>query len=135
MKEITLEATIENITQVTAFIDEELDAAGCPLKVRMRIDIAIDELFSNIARYAYTPETGMATVQLQLESEPPAATISFIDNGVPYNPLMQAEPDTSAPLKERRIGGLGIFMVKKSMDDLRYEYTGGKNIVTIFKRF
>ena len=133
MKELTIDATIENITQVTAFVDEQLEALGCPLKAQMQIDIAIDELFGNIAHYAYTPEIGPATVRVEVQQDPLAVVVSFIDNGIPYDPLAKEDPDVALSAEDREIGGLGIYMVKKSMDEITYEYKDGQNILRIKK--
>ena len=133
MKELTIEAKTSNIEAVTDFVNEQLEAYDCPMKAQMQIDIAIDELFSNIAHYAYNPEIGQATVRVEVIEDPLAVTITFIDNGVPYDPLAKADPDTTLSAEEREIGGLGIYMVKKSMDDITYEYRDGQNILAIKK--
>ena len=133
MKELTIDATIENITQVTAFVDEQLEALDCPLKAQMQIDIAIDELFGNIAHYAYNPEIGPATVRVEVLQDPLAVVVSFIDNGIPYDPLAKEDPDVALSAEDREIGGLGIYMVKKSMDEITYEYMDGQNILRIKK--
>ena len=133
MKELTVVATVENIETVTDFVNEQLEALDCAMKAQMQIDIAIDELFGNIAHYAYNPEVGSATVRVEVIEDPLAVTITFIDNGVPYDPLAKADPDTTLSAEERDIGGLGIYMVKKSMDDIIYEYKDGQNILTIKK--
>ena len=134
MKELTITATIENLETVTDFVNEQLEAMDCPMKVQIQIDIAIDELFSNIAHYAYNPETGDATVRVEVMEDPLAVVITFIDKGVPYDPLAKADPNTTLSAEEREIGGLGIFMVKKTMDDITYEYKDGQNILMIKKR-
>ena len=134
MKELTLDATVENVTAVTEFVNEQLEALGCSVKTQTQIDIAIDELFSNIAYYAYRPNVGPATVRVEIKEEPLAVVITFIDNGVPYDPLKKEDPDTSQSAEERNIGGLGIYMVKKSMDGMSYEYKDGQNILTITKK-
>ena len=134
MKELTIEAKIENIEAVTDFVNEQLEALDCPMKAQMQIDIAIDELFGNIAHYAYNPEIGQATVRVEVIEDPLAVTITFIDNGVPYDLLAKEDPDTTLSAEEREIGGLGIYMVKKSMDDITYEYKDGQNILTIKKK-
>ena len=133
MKEITIAATVENIDVVTDFVNEQLESCDCPIKAQMQIDIAIDELFSNIAHYAYNPETGDATVRVEVVEDPMAVVITFIDKGIPYDPLKKADPDTALSAEEREIGGLGIFMVKKTMDDITYEYKDGQNILKIKK--
>ena len=133
MKELTIAATVENIETVTDFVNEQLEALDCPMKAQMQIDIAIDELFGNIAHYAYNPEIGQATVRVEVVEDPLSVVITFIDNGVPYDPLAKADPDTTLSAEERDIGGLGIYMVKKSMDEISYKYQDGKNILTIKK--
>lgn len=134
MKELTTAATVENIEIVTDFVNEQLEALNCPMKAKMQIDIAIDELFGNIAHYAYHPEVGSATVRIDVEQDPVTVVITFLDGGVPYNPLMAADPDLTQTAQERQLGGLGIYMVKKSMDAITYEYKDGKNILTIKKK-
>ena len=134
MKELTIDATTENIAAVTDFVNEQLEAHGCSTKVQTQIDIAIDELFGNIAHYAYTPGVGPATVRVELVEEPLSVVITFIDNGVPYDPLEKEDPDTTLPADERQIGGLGIYVVKKSMDAVEYGYKGGQNILKITKK-
>ena len=134
MKELTIAATVENIETVLAFVDEQLEALDCPMKAQMQINIAIDELFGNIAHYAYHPDVGEATVRVEVVDNPLSVVITFIDGGIPYDPLTAADPDTSLSAEERAIGGLGIFMVKKSMDEIAYHYEGGKNILTIRKK-
>ena len=123
MKELSIDATIENIAPVTDFVNGELAALNCPPKVQRQIDVAIDELFGNIAQYAYDPDVGPATVRVEVMEEPLAVVITFIDHGVPYDPLSQEAP-----------GGLGIFLVRKTMDDVTYEYKNGQNILKIKKR-
>lgn len=133
MKELTVEASVENIGEVTEFIDRQLEESGCPVKEQIQIDIAIDELFGNIAHYAYNPDTGPATVQMEVRQEPSEVIITFIDNGIPYNPLAKADPDVTLSAEKREIGGLGIYMVKQSMDEISYEYKNGQNILRIRK--
>lgn len=134
MKELTIDATVENITLVTAFVDEQLEALGCPMKAQMQLDIAIDEIFGNIAHYAYTPQVGPATVQVEIVKDPLSVVVSFIDKGIPYDPLSREDPDVELSAEERKIGGLGIYMVKKSMDEISYEYENGQNILRIKKQ-
>ncbi len=133
MKELTVDAVVENIARVTEFVDGQLEELGCPVKAQMQIDIAIDELFGNIAHYAYNPEVGAATVRVEVVEEPLSVVVSFIDHGVPYDPLAKEDPDVGLSLEEREIGGLGIYMVKKSMDEISYEYRDGQNILRIRK--
>ena len=133
MKELTLAATVENIETVTEFVNAQLELMDCPIKAQMQIDIAIDELFGNIAHYAYNTEIGSATVRVEVSEAPLAVIITFIDNGVPYDPLGKDDPDITLSAEEREIGGLGIYMVKQSMDEITYEYKDGQNILKIKK--
>ena len=133
MKELTIAATVKNIEAVSDFVNEQLEALDCPMKAQMQIGIAIDELFGNIAQYAYNPDVGEATVRVEVQQEPLSVVITFIDGGMPYDPLTAAEPDTSLPVEERPLGGLGIFMVRKTMDEITYRYENGRNILSIRK--
>ena len=135
MREITVDAAVDQIPVVTAFVNAQLAELGCSERVRIQVDVAIDELFGNIARYAYDPDTGPATVRVDVEEDPLCVIISFIDQGIPFNPLAKEMPDTTGmKARERPIGGLGLFMVKQTMDDVAYAYEDGKNILTIRKK-
>ena len=133
MKSITVEAKIENVDKVTEFVNEVLEEKECPLKVHMQLDVAIDEIFGNIAYYAYGKGSGNATIQIEMEDNPPKITLTFIDQGIPYNQLESKDPDITLDIEDREIGGLGIFLVKKTMDELSYEYVDGQNILTMKK--
>ncbi|MBP5165571.1 MAG: ATP-binding protein [Lachnospiraceae bacterium] len=132
-KEIRLPATIDNISVVMSFVDEELVKRNCPESEKLKIDVAVDEIFANIASYAYAPEEGEATVKVEFTDEPLQIIISFIDTGKPYNPLLKEDPDTTLSADERAIGGLGIFIVKQSMDSVEYSYEEGCNVLKIKK--
>ena len=132
MKKITVDAKIENLQQVQSFIDTELEAAGCSMKAQMQIDIAVEELFVNIANYAYAPGSGSAVIGVDVKDG--VAEITFADSGIPYDPLKREDPDVLLSAEDREIGGLGIFMVKKTMDDMFYEYRDGQNLLTIRKK-
>lgn len=133
MKELTVEATVESISVITEFVNEQLVQYDCPMKAQAQIDIAIDELFSNIVHYAYHPGTGPATVRVEVVEEPLSVIITFIDQGVPYDPLAKEDPDVTLSAQDREIGGLGIYIVKKNMNEITYEYKDGKNILRIRK--
>lgn len=132
-REITVEATIENLEKVMAFVDEELEKRNCPIKIQMQINVAVDEIFSNIVRYAYAPQTGPAVVLVEVKEKPLEVVITFIDEGIPYDSLKREDPDVTLSADEREIGGLGVFLVKKVMDDVAYEYRDGQNILRIRK--
>ena len=133
MKELVIEARRDNLNEVLGFVDEELEKLDCPIKTQMTIDIAVEEIYVNIASYAYTPNIGNATIRAEVEEDPLAIVLTFIDEGMPYDPLAKEDPDITLAAEERQIGGLGIYMVKKSMDDVSYKFEDGKNIFTIKK--
>jgi len=161
MDEITVKALIENIPAVTEWVDTKLEETGCPMKAQMQIDIALDEILSNIANYAYDGEPGDMTVNIEyigngtsengasakntenaenterIENAEalPTVSITFKDSGKPYNPLEADTPDVTLGAEERGIGGLGIYMVRQTMDEVNYRYEGGFNILTIRKNF
>lgn len=135
MKELTVAAAVENIDRVTEFINGELEAMDCPMKPQLQIAVAVDELFGNIAHYAYPEGGGEATVQVAENDDPHGVRITFIDRGIPYDPLAREDPDVTLSAEERQIGGLGIFLVKKTMDQVLYDYRDGCNVLTIVKYF
>ena len=130
MKSLNIEAKTENLNAVLDFVTGELKAAGCSGKPLTQIKKAVEEIFVNIARYAYNPAAGDATIRVTADS---IITIEFEDSGVSYNPLEKTDPDTSLSKEEREPGGLGIFMVKKIMDSVEYRRDGNKNILIIKK--
>ena len=134
MKEITLAATLENLPSVQAFIEGELESCGCPMRAMMQISVAVEEIYVNIAHYAYHPSVGEATVRCAVGGEPLQVTIQFLDSGKPFDPLKKRDADITLSAEEREIGGLGILMVKKSMDDVQYQYKDGCNILTLKKQ-
>ena len=131
--ELTVDAVTENLPRVQSFVDEHLEMAGCPMKTQIQIGVVVEEIFVNIAHYAYAPDTGRATVCVEVSEEPARVTIVFLDSGIPYNPLARPDPDVTLPAKERPVGGLGIYITKKTMDSVSYEYRDGKNILTLQK--
>ena len=134
MKEITVKAVRENLAEVLSFIEAELEQADCPIKAQMQTGVAAEEIFVNIASYAYPDGAGSATVRMEITGEPKTAVITFIDSGIPYDPLAKPDPDVTLSAEERGIGGLGIFMTKKLMDEVVYEYKDGHNILTLKKQ-
>lgn len=132
--ELTIEALAENLNIVTEFVDQRLEQIECPMKAQMQIDVALEEIFINIANYAYQPGKGPATVRVDVTDDPLTITITFVDHGIPYDPLAKEDPDVTLPADQRQIGGLGIFMTKKLMDDVVYEYKDGSNILRLIKK-
>ena len=133
MKKLTVPATMDQLNTIQQFISEELELHGCNLHSRMQIEMAVEEIFANIAHYAYNPKIGEATIQCEVLEEPLRTVIQFMDHGKPFDPLKKEDADTSPEALEEREGGLGIFMVKNMMDDISYSYEDGKNILTINK--
>ena len=133
MREITIEAKLENLDEVLGFVDGQLEELECPMKAQMQIDVAVEEIFVNIASYAYAPGIGNAVVRFESSQDPTSVTITFIDSGVPYDPVQKDDPDVTLSAEERGIGGLGIYMAKKAMDNMKYVYRDGQNILSISK--
>jgi len=131
--ELDIEAITENLPRVAAFVDSHLEAISCPMKAQMQIGVAVEEIFVNIANYAYHPDKGNATVRVEVSENPVCVTITFVDHGVPYDPLAKEDPDVTLAAEDRDVGGLGIFMTKQLMDDVAYEYKNGQNILTLKK--
>ena len=133
-KEWMAEASLDSIPTLTEDIGRELDALDCSKTARRQINVALDELLSNIANYAYAPGTGPMTVRMGFEEGTGTVSLSFLDSGVPWNPLEKPDPDVTLAPEDRPVGGLGILMVKKKMDGMEYRYEGNQNILTIYKR-
>ena len=132
MKEITLEARQENVRALTEMVDAELEKLDCPMKAQMQIDLCVEEVFVNIASYAYGSGEGKA--EIRISEQQGEVTLTFLDSGTPYDPLQKEDPDTKLDAESRKIGGLGIFLVKKNMDDVQYRFVQGKNMLTMKKR-
>ena len=133
MQELTVNATLDTLSQVQKFVESQLEAAAFPMQTIMEISIAVEEIYVNIARYAYNPQVGQATIRLQIIENPLSVSIQFLDNGAPFNPLAKEDANIKLPVELRDIGGLGILMVKRSMDCVDYTYEHGTNILTITK--
>lgn len=133
MKTLNTKAKVDNLDEVISFIDAELEKAGCSMKTQMQINIAVEELFVNVSNYAYSQGIGDISISIAVHADPEMAEIILSDSGIPYDPLAKEDPDIGLPAEKRQIGGLGIFMVKKTMDMMTYERRDGKNVVTITK--
>ena len=133
MDRLTVKADIKELDQVLAFADGILESLDCSHKIQIQIDIALEELFVNIAHYAYPDSEGEVEIEVETDKDKRKIIITLIDSGIPYDPLKNEDPDITLAADDRPIGGLGIFMVKKSMDDMVYEYKDGKNRLTITK--
>lgn len=130
---ITVKADVTSIPFVNEMVEKFLDDLGISMKVQMKMNVVIDEILSNIAQYSFGEATGMATVTYEYDDEAKCLSLTFIDDGIEYNPLNSEEPDITLSAEERDVGGLGLFMVKKFMDQLTYEYKDGCNHFTLKK--
>jgi sigma-B regulation protein RsbU (phosphoserine phosphatase) len=123
---ISTNPTMESIPEVASFVEEQLDKFEVPMKYATKLMVAVDEIYSNIVRYS-----GATEAQVCVKKEPDAIQLIFSDNGKPYNPLIAEEPDVTASAEDRAIGGLGIFMVRKMMDDANYTHKDNQNILSL----
>ena len=126
-------ADVNELQCVLGFVEECIGTTDCPPKAMMQINVAVEEIFVNIAHYAYSGKTGEAVIEVEIDDEPKTVTITFIDRGVKFDPLAKPDPDVTLSVKDRQIGGLGIFMTKKFMDELSYEYRDGQNVFAMKK--
>lgn len=131
MAELRIPATLENLETVISFIRTQLCAVNCPQAIQTKIYIAAEEVYVNIAHYAYDDPPGEAIIRCEADAS--AMTLVFSDHGKPYNPLLQETPDLTASAEERPIGGLGILLVKKLMDDVSYAFVSGQNVLTLHR--
>lgn len=134
MKEKVFSATKDTLGDVMAFTEECLDSFGCPMKSSMAICVAVEEIFVNIASYAYGDGTGNASLCFGFDEGERLMTLVVSDEGAPFNPLEREEPDITLSAADREIGGLGIFITKKTMDTVSYRFENGKNILTMTKK-
>ena len=130
---LIIPADVKRLSEVLSFLEHRLEETGCSPVALTQICIAAEEIYVNIASYAYTLGTGPVMIEAEITDEPHRAVITFTDGGIPFNPLQKEDPDVTLSAEERKIGGLGIYMTKKSMDNVRYEYRDGKNILTLVK--
>ena len=131
VKELIVEANIKSLDKVMDFVNEELEQNTCSSELLGNIVLAVEEVFANIANYAYQPSSGSVALSIEAGEE---AVIRFEDTGKPYNPLDHPTPDIRKPLMEREIGGLGIFLVKTIMDKVDYMRIDNKNVLVMTKK-
>lgn len=132
IKELTISANNDNLMHVTAFVEAELEKANCSPKMMNQIAVCVEEIFVNIAKYAYPKRQDDVVIGFKIEGD--ELLIRFSDHGVPFDPLMKKDPDVELSLEDREEGGLGIYIVKKTMDDVKYEYQNGANVLTLKKK-
>ena len=128
---MTVDALTDNLEQVLSFVQQcgfEFD-----FRTETQINLSVEEIFVNIAHYAYPEKTGEAVIETELSDDPPKLKITFRDSGIPYDPLAKDDPDITLSAEKRQIGGLGIFLVKKNMDKIEYKYENGQNVLELTK--
>ena len=122
------------LNKVISFAEEELEKAECPMRTLMQITVSIEEIFVNIARYAYPEKAGEMLLGIDYDDCEKIFTFRFRDQGIPFNPLDKPDPDVTLPAEERKVGGLGIFLMKKNMDGYSYTHENNENILTMWKK-
>ena len=133
MQELIVEAKVENLDQVNDFINHSISEIDCSKKAMMQLGVIVEEIFVNIASYAYPNAIGFATVQLEVKTNPPSITLVFIDSGIQNNPLSRKDPNLNVSVDEREVGGLGIYLVKNMVEEISYKYADGQNILSLTK--
>ena len=133
MDNLIVTAEVKNLDAVTDFVLQRPEIAACPKNTQLQLRLAVEEVFVNIASYAYSEPGGFVTIRRSGGEGPEGLTLTFIDGGVPYDPLQRPDPDLTLTAEERPIGGLGVFLVKKIVDEAHYKYEDGKNILTVRK--
>ena len=130
----TFPAKTGALSDVLGFVEQQLDSFGCSMKIQTAVCVAIEEVFVNVAHYAYGDGEGDVTLGIGFDEVNRAVTFRTTDKGIPFDPLKKADPDITRPAEEREIGGLGIFIAKKTMDAITYAYENGENILTMMKK-
>ena len=134
MAEIQVPAALERLDEVQMFFLDQIEVHTCPERTRAILDVGVEEIFVNIARYAYPPgQTGQVRVGCQVDPDPLRVTLVFADRGVPFDPLAKRDADITLSADDRPIGGLGILMVKRFMTRMTYAYEEGQNVLTLVK--
>ena len=134
MTKQTFPAKVEALSDVLGFVDRSLESCECPMKIQTALCVALEEVFVNVAHYAYGEAQGDVRVEVAFEESTRVATFRIADKGVPFNPLQKPDPDITLSAEERQIGGLGIFITKKTMDEVVYAYENGENVLTMIKK-
>ena len=134
MTDKTFPARTDALSDILGFVEETLDSYECPMKIQMAVCVAIEEVFVNVANYAYQGGDGDMTLEIGFDEESRTVTFRMRDSGVPFDPLKKPDPDITLSAEEREIGGLGIFIAKKTMDSVNYSYENSENILTMIKK-
>lgn len=132
---LTMAATMDNLEQATGFLDAALEKLEVSPKTQLQLELALEEAYVNVVHYAYLDEDGEITLELETEPDQRLFVLRLRDRGIAFNPLKEEEPDVSLTAGERQIGGLGIFLVRKNVDEVSYEYRDGQNVLTMRKGY
>ena len=130
----TFPARTDALSDVLGFVEQAMESCECSMKIQMAVCVAIEEVFVNIAHYAYPASGGDMTLHIGFDESSRTVTFRMTDRGTPFDPLQKPDPDITASAEEREIGGLGIFIARKTMDSLDYAYENGENILTMTKQ-
>ena len=130
----TFLAKTESLSDVLRFVEQTLEGFECPIKIQTAICVAIEEVFVNVAHYAYPDGEGDMSLDISFDEQSRDIAFRMTDKGVPFDPLEKPDPDITLSAEDREIGGLGIFIAKKTMDSITYAYENGENILTMFKK-
>ena len=130
----TLKALPDNYSAAQEQVQDFLSPYGCKMRTLLELDMIVEEIFINIASYAYGEKEGLASIDLSINDSADMLTMTFRDSGIPYDPLKKESPDITSGAMDRAVGGLGIFLVQKYADGMSYEYKGGENCLTIRKK-
>ena len=130
----TFPAKTDALPDILGFVEETLDGYECPMKIQMAVCVAIEEVFVNIAHYAYGECEGNVTLDIGFDDATRTVTFRMADKGIPFDPLAKPDPDITLSAEDRDVGGLGIFITKKTMDQISYAYANGENILTMTKK-
>ncbi len=133
-RQLTMGAAMDNLEKATAFLDSGLGELVSP-RILLQAELALEEAYVNVAHYAYPGAEGEVTLELSVDEEQRILELRLLDQGIPFNPLEESAPDLSLSSKEREVGGLGIFLVRKNMDAVLYDYQDGQNILTMRKKY
>ena len=132
-EELVIEAVVDNLDDVNLFVHKSIEQFEISKRNLMQLDLVVEEIFVNIASYAYAPNTGLVKILLETTSMPLSVSLTFIDSGIPYNPLEKSDPDVNLSADDRQIGGLGIFLTKNLVDNISYQFIDGQNVLELTK--
>ena len=130
----TFPASVDMLSDILGFVDQTLENCECPMKIQTAVCVAIEEVFVNVAHYAYGEGEGDLTLGIGFDPQSRTLTFRMTDRGVPFDPLQKPDPDITLSAEDREIGGLGIFIAKKTMDSIAYVYENGENVLTMIKK-